>query len=175
MQEISDLLATLGTYMRWAIVILGAYGVALWWALVVWTYLDVRSRTRDFVVKIASTLLVLVFFLPGVILYMILRPKETLNESYERDLEEEYLLRDLEDKESCPGCGMRAQGDYLFCPNCGSGLKQECPSCGKNLRLDWNSCPFCGRRVGPRLGPVAATEQYEAVETRRAAGMDSPA
>ncbi|MCL5257546.1 MAG: zinc ribbon domain-containing protein [Chloroflexi bacterium] len=175
MEEISAVLGTLSTLVRWVIVVVGAYAVAIWWALVVWTFIDIRTRSRDFIVQGAATLLVLVFSLPGALIYLILRPKETLAEAYERDLEEEYLLRDIEDKESCPSCGSRTQGDYLYCPVCGAGLKQECGVCRKLLRLDWNLCPYCGQRVGPRVGSVAVTSEETAYQSRRATAIDSPA
>ena len=44
------------------------------------------------------------FFVPGLLLYLILRPKETLDQAFQRALEEEYLLQDLDDLRCCPGC-----------------------------------------------------------------------
>ena len=40
----------------------------------IWTYRDIRSRARDPLVQILSALLVAVLNLPGVLVYLILRP-----------------------------------------------------------------------------------------------------
>ena len=64
----------------------GAFIAALWIALVIWTYRDIRSRARDPLVQILSTLLVAVLNLPGILVYLILRPQRTLEEEYQRTL-----------------------------------------------------------------------------------------
>jgi hypothetical protein len=139
--------------------ITGAYVAAFWFAIVVWTYRDIRKRTRDALVQGLATALVLVFTVPGLLLYMILRPQETLAEAYSRSLEEESLLQDIEDRQSCPSCRRRVHGDYLLCPNCRTQLKQVCLSCGKLLNLAWTICPYCTKEAAPvsgeRLEPLA--------------------
>ncbi len=82
----------------------GAYLLALWFVLVVWTFRDIETRSRSAVTQIFSTLLAVLFYVPGVLLYMILRPKETLDSAFQRSLEEEYLLQDLEELPLCPKC-----------------------------------------------------------------------
>src|SRR5512144_225020 len=83
---------------------LGAYIVAFSAALIIWTFRDIRSRSRDIFAQLLATLMVAVFSLPGLFLYYILRPKETLAEAYERELAEEALLQDIEEKQACPSC-----------------------------------------------------------------------
>ena len=56
----------------------GAFLIALWVSLVVWTYRDIRSRARDPLVQTLSALLAAVLNLPGVLVYLILRPPRTL-------------------------------------------------------------------------------------------------
>ena len=56
----------------------GAFIAALWIALVVWTYRDIRTRARDPLAQTLATLLVAVLSLPGVLVYLILRPQKTL-------------------------------------------------------------------------------------------------
>jgi RNA polymerase subunit RPABC4/transcription elongation factor Spt4 len=122
----------------------GAFIAALWIALVIWTYRDIRSRARDPLVHILSTLLVTVLNLPGVLVYLILRPQRTLEEEYQRTLEEEALLQTLEDLPLCPGCERRVKDDWQVCPNCHTKLKKSCNECGKLMELPWNICPYCG-------------------------------
>src|SRR5512139_2218684 len=82
----------------------GAFLVAIWVALVVWTYRDIRSRHRDKLVHILAAVLVALLNLPGVLVYLILRPNRTLEEEYQQTLEEEALLQSIEDQAICPGC-----------------------------------------------------------------------
>ena len=122
----------------------GAYLVAFWLSLIILTFRDIQSRTRDVFAIALSTLLVAVFTLPGYLLYLMLRPKETLSESYERSLEEEYLLQDIEDAELCPACKRRVERDFLYCPHCRTRLRRECENCGSPVNLRWAACPHCG-------------------------------
>ena len=92
----------------------GAFIAALWIALVVWTYRDIRTRARDPLVQTLATLLVAVLSLPGVLVYLILRPQKTLEEEYQKTLEEEALLQALEDLPLCPGCERRVKDDWAI-------------------------------------------------------------
>ena len=87
--------------LGWA---LAAYLVLLWAASVLWTYRDIHARSEDVVVQVLAVSLALLLPFAGLVLHMILRPRRTLTEKYERSLEEEYLRRDLEEKYVCPHC-----------------------------------------------------------------------
>src|SRR3972149_3675115 len=80
-------------------VIGGVWALLLWLSLVVWVYRDRRDRTRDSSLQVLSVFVVLMFFpafnIPGLALYLMLRPRDTLEEAYARSLEEEALLREL--------------------------------------------------------------------------------
>jgi hypothetical protein len=69
----------------------GAFFAALWLSLVIWTYRDIRQRARDPLARILAVLVVAVLFLPGIVIYLILRPPRTLEEEYQHTLEEEEL------------------------------------------------------------------------------------
>ena len=122
----------------------GAFLVALWISLVIWTYRDIRTRARDPLVQTLATLLVAVLNLPGILVYLILRPPRTLEEEYQRTLEEEALLQALEDLPLCPGCERRVKDDWQVCPNCHTKLKKNCENCNRLMELPWNICPYCG-------------------------------
>jgi len=129
----------------------GAFIAALWISLVIWTYRDIRTRARDPLVQTLATLLVAVLNLPGVLVY--LRPQRTLEEEYQRTLEEEALLQALEDLPLCPGCERRVKDDWQVCPNCHTKLKKNCENCNKLMELPWNICPYCGTpAAGMRRG-----------------------
>jgi RNA polymerase subunit RPABC4/transcription elongation factor Spt4 len=125
----------------------GAFLVALWLSLIVWTYRDSRRRTRDPLIQILSALLVAVLNLPGVLVYLILRPARTLEDEYQHTLEEESLLQALEDLPLCPGCERRVKDDWQVCPSCHTKLKKACHHCSKLMDLPWNICPNCGTPV----------------------------
>lgn len=77
---------------------------------------------------------------------MILRPPETLSEAYERALEEEALLQEIEERPTCPGCSRTVEANWMLCPHCHTRLKKVCPDCNSLMELQWNLCPFCGNR-----------------------------
>ena len=122
----------------------GAFIAALWLSLVIWTYRDIRQRARDPLARILSVLVTAVLFLPGMIIYLILRPSRTLEEEYQHTLEEEALLQSIEESSLCPGCSRRIKENWIVCPNCHTKLKKNCHHCGKLMELPWNLCPFCG-------------------------------
>jgi RNA polymerase subunit RPABC4/transcription elongation factor Spt4 len=123
--------------------IAGAYILVLWIGIVAWTYRDIRDRTRDTAFQIVAVLLVLVFIIPGWIIYMILRPNETLAEAYARSLEEEALLQELEEQAICPSCKRYVTADFIICPYCRTQLKEPCTDCGRPLNFNWVACPYC--------------------------------
>ena len=142
----SDLLAGLGLSNDVATII-AIYGVvilaAFWLAMVIWAYRDMRSRSRDTLAQLGVALMVAVLLLPGLLIYIFLRPRETLSEAYERSLEEEALLQEIEEKPTCPGCGQRVQDDWQACPHCFTRLKKPCVHCRQMLELPWQLCPYC--------------------------------
>jgi RNA polymerase subunit RPABC4/transcription elongation factor Spt4 len=133
----------------------GAFLLAIWISLVVWTFRDSRARSRDIFAQFLAVLMVVAFGPLGLLLYFLLRPKETLAELYERSLSEEALLQDLEERASCPGCKRKIEPDFLLCPDCHTALKKTCPQCSHLLNLKWNLCPYCGAAVEVYAPPVA--------------------
>ena len=120
-----------------------AFFIALWISLIIWTFRDARSRSRDVFAIMLATLMVVIFGPLGLLLYLLLRPRETLAEVYERSLEEEALLQDLEERVVCTGCRRRIQEEWQVCPDCHTILKKACINCGHLLHLRWNICPYC--------------------------------
>jgi RNA polymerase subunit RPABC4/transcription elongation factor Spt4 len=121
----------------------GAFLAALWLSLVFWTYRDIRARARDPLARILAVLVVAVLFIPGIVIYLILRPARTLEDEYQQTLEEEALLQAVEESPLCPGCGRRVKENWNVCPNCHTKLKKNCHQCGKLMELPWNLCPYC--------------------------------
>ena len=121
-----------------------AFVVALWLSLIFWTYRDIKAIAIDPLSRILAVLVVAVLFLPGILIYLILRPAHTLEEEYQQTLEEEALLQAIEESPLCPGCGRRIKDSWSICPNCHTKLRKNCHHCGKLMELPWNICPHCG-------------------------------
>jgi RNA polymerase subunit RPABC4/transcription elongation factor Spt4 len=129
-----------------------AFVVIFWVALIFWTWRDVRSRTQDTILQVTATLLVAVFNLGGLFIYLIVRPRQTLAELYERQLEEESLLAEMTERQTCPTCHYRVDNEFQVCPSCGTKLRRPCPRCEHLLELKWNVCPYCGYGGGAMDG-----------------------
>jgi RNA polymerase subunit RPABC4/transcription elongation factor Spt4 len=145
----------------------GAFFAALWLSLLVWTYRDVRSRVKDPLVRILAVLVVAVLFLPGVVVYLILRPPQTMEEEYQHMLEEEALLQAVEERNACPGCGRHTADDWIVCPNCHTRLMKPCHSCERLMKLPWSLCPYCGTpEPGKRREDITIKEAVQAADIK---------
>jgi len=136
--------ANLNVYVSVALFVVGAYVAALYVGLIVWTFRDIHARSKDMLAQILATLLVALFTLPGLVVYLLLRPQTTLAEAYDRNLTEEAILQDLEERRVCPNCQHRVDPDYIVCPYCHHQLRLRCVGCGRLLQPNWSVCPYCG-------------------------------
>jgi len=168
LEEISGLFTGLLVY--------GAMSIAaLWLAMILWVYRDMRARSRDTLAHLIVALMVAVLTLPGLFIYLFLRPRETLAEAYERSLEEEALLQDIEERPVCPGCKQRVQDDWQVCPHCHTRLKKPCSHCGRMLELAWDLCPHCATSssayVTERSPILSSQEWYTPASDQRTASQ----
>ena len=123
-----------------ALLVLGV----LYLALIFWTFADARRRIDDPLLVVCATLTAFFPFV-GVIVYLIVRPPEFLDDVRLRELEmtaAEARLASL-DYSLCPHCDYEVQSDYLRCPSCMRKLKERCYSCSKPIDPAWRICPFC--------------------------------
>ncbi len=170
-------LSSLSNYVLILTAWAGAFLAALWLSLIFWVYRDIRSRTRDVFMRILAILVAAILFLPGVVVYLILRPARTLEDEYQQTLEEEALLQAIEDVQLCPGCGRRVKEAWQVCPNCHTKLKKACHVCGRLMELPWNLCPYCGtpapgmRREGMTMDEALRSIPVEMVETPKEEGL----
>ncbi|HMQ31122.1 MAG TPA: zinc ribbon domain-containing protein [Chloroflexaceae bacterium] len=167
MEAIQDLLANVIPLLQVGAVLLGAYMVLLWAASVLWAYRDIRRRSEDVSVQVLAVSLVLLLPFVGIPLHLILRPPQTLGEKYERELEQEYLRRDIEEKYVCPECQRPIEPDFILCPHCHTGLRRRCNSCERVVDLTWSVCPFCGddgTTPGSRQAPTVPSAVYPALQ-----------
>jgi hypothetical protein len=154
------------------------YIVLLWLGTAYWAFRDMQARTENPILPYFGAALIIFFtpvlFVFAVVLYLIVRPRETLAEVYERSLAEESLLAEVEKNQLCPVCRDRVQGDWLVCPNCRTRLHRVCPTCNRLAEPAWPICAYCGSELGRpeparRPGRAAATVPPAAAPAARGA------
>jgi RNA polymerase subunit RPABC4/transcription elongation factor Spt4 len=143
MSDVLDL-SSLTTAFQFLTALLGAFLAALWASLIFWTYRDIRARTEDRPIQVLASLITALLGPLGLLIYLILRPVQTIDEAYQHTLEEEALLAEIEEQPLCPGCGSHTRDDWQVCPNCHTHLRKSCHHCGRLMQLSWQICPYCG-------------------------------
>lgn len=126
----------------------GSYFLIMWLSSIAWVYRDVRQRTDDMATQIVAIAIAVVFPIAGLPVYLVLRPRETLQDSYDRQLEENVILTELHNQNVCSNCRRPAQPDFVVCAHCATALKQACQQCGRLLHVQWRHCPYC---AAPRV------------------------
>jgi predicted amidophosphoribosyltransferase len=136
-----------------------------------------QARTENPILPYFAAALIIFFtpllFVFAVVLYLIVRPRETLAEVYERSLAEESLLAEVEKNELCPVCRDRVDAEWLVCPNCRTRLHRVCPSCNRLADPTWPLCAYCGREF--ERGGARAAARARSAATPEPAADASPA
>jgi hypothetical protein len=154
------------------------YVVLLWLGTAYWAFRDMQARTENPILPYFAAALIIFFtpllFIFAVVLYLIVRPRETMAEVYERSLAEESLLAEVERNQLCPVCRDRVESDWLVCPNCRTRLHRVCPSCNRLAEPTWPLCAYCGREFewaerGPARAASRAAEPAPAGSSERRA------
>ena len=137
------------------------YVVLLWLGTAYWAFRDMQARTENPILPYFAAALIIFFtpvlFVFAVILYLIVRPRESLAEVYERSLAEETLLAEVEKNKLCPTCRQRVGPDWLVCPNCRTRLHRICPACTRLAEPDWALCAYCGKELERFDRPMVRT------------------
>ena len=144
-----------------------AVGVVFWLAIGYWTFKDARRRIANPWLVALATLIGLVPPLFGVLVYMLFRPPEYLEEVRERELEIKAIEERLAGSQSeCPVCRAAVEPSFLVCPVCTTRLKEACPSCKAPLEPLWQVCPHCETPISrrPTIDLVDALESTIASE-----------
>jgi double zinc ribbon protein len=147
-------------FVNLAVSLLVLMFVVVWFALIVYTYMDAKRRIDDPVLVACATAAALFPYI-GTAVYSILRPPDFLDDVRERELEikaAELRVRQLAEL-SCENCGFPVEKNYLRCPNCQRRLKDPCNSCGKPVDPRWALCPYCESALPGRGSKPPAPEQ----------------
>lgn len=143
-------------------VMLVVFLILMWLALVIWVYKD--ARRRNDAPGYPGLMAAIAFLIPyfGPLLYIAVRPSETVEEQRERQLEVIGLERQAVLR--CPDCGYPTEPNYLACPSCMRKLKDPCNHCGEPVDPRWSLCPFCEKVPDVSLtGGVQATSDLPAI------------
>lgn len=124
--------------------------IIFWLVIVGWVWIDSSERTSKKGLRFVYMLIAIVLNIPGLIIYLIIRPSETIEEIYWADLERRYLKFETSELGDCPKCGHQLYPGYVFCTNCGFELKKRCPKCNVVINKDHKYCEFCGMQIRDR-------------------------
>jgi hypothetical protein len=84
---------------------------------------------------------------PGLVIYLLVRPQQTLEEGQNKEL---FYASVIDKKISaCDECGCLVRSDYKFCPNCAHHLALECPHCHRRINPTWKYCTYCDTQLIP--------------------------
>jgi RNA polymerase subunit RPABC4/transcription elongation factor Spt4 len=126
-----------------------AYVVLIWLATAYWAYRDMRLRSASAITPYVAALFIIIltpiFFLFGILVYRIVRPKETIAEVNDRALAEETMLAEVATHAQCANCSRPVHEDWIICPTCRNRLRRVCPNCEHLIELDWTLCAWCGK------------------------------
>lgn len=116
-------------------------------ALAFWIWRDARRRGA---MSLFWAIATIPFSIATWMIYMIVRPPETLDDVHER--ETEIAAREAElhfSGATCPNCLKPVERDFLVCPTCLKKLKRPCDACDRPIKLNWSVCPFCRAKQSP--------------------------
>jgi hypothetical protein len=129
--------------------------VAAWAGSASWVNHDARRRLRtpgQHRLALGSALL---FPVGGVLLYLLLRPPDSLLDRRERRVFRRLIEEEFGFAERCYACRAEVRPDFVCCPACGEKLRERCRSCAEPLRLHWRICPRCETSVKTQVGLAA--------------------
>ncbi len=146
-QSINDFFAS--DVFQVGVRVMVVYFILVWLASAFWAFRDMRQRSNSALAPyVAAAVIILftpIFFLFGLLLYRIVRPKETIAEGNERMLTEEAILAEVQSRPHCGNCMRPVHDEWIICPTCRNRLRRVCPNCEHLVELDWSLCAWCGR------------------------------
>ena len=119
----------------------GFFVVVFWLATAFWVYKDARRRIDDPWLVAMAALLGLVPPFVGPIVYLFLRPPDSIEERRDRESRTGPRRAAGRERPALPGLPWRGRASFLGCPVCTTRLKQACSSCGSPLEQIWQVCP----------------------------------
>lgn len=125
---------------------LGILYIIFWVVVLGWVWIDSGDRTSNIFIRLFSVLIVGALNIVGLIIYLFVRPKRSVEEIYWADLERRYLKFETSELGDCPSCGFQLQPGFVNCPECSYVLKVKCVDCEVLIDKDWKNCAYCGTK-----------------------------
>jgi hypothetical protein len=97
--------------------------------------------------KILAILVVAILFLPGILIYLILRPTKRLKKSTSKHLKKKHYSRQSKIFLSVLVVIGQSEKNGWPVPYCCTKLKSKCETCGQPIEFSWKLCPYCGARL----------------------------
>lgn len=138
--------------------------VILWVFYIFWVWNDASMRSTSFIFRFFSLLLVALFNYLGLIVYLVIRPKFTIEQIYWMDLERRYLIYETADLRDCNSCGFQLRPDFNSCPQCGTQINVACEQCNEMISKHWKFCPYCNFQARDRRASVEEVMSSEVME-----------
>ncbi len=149
--------------------------VAFWVVVLDWVWTDSGERTTNRRTRVIYVLLVLFLNVFGWIIYLIIRPSQTIEQIYWADLERRYLKYETAELGDCVKCGAQLYPGYTFCPKCGLEIKMKCQACDMYIEKDSEYCPFCGMKVKSEFTVEEQAPSKEVMEQQILASKEEAA
>ena len=149
--------------------------VVFWIVVLDWVWMDSGERTTNKKARIIYVLLVLFLNIFGWIIYLIIRPSQTIEQIYWADLERRYLKYETAELGDCAKCGAQLYPGYTFCPKCGLEIKKKCKACGMYIEKDSEYCAFCGQKVSSEVVVEEQAPSKEVMEQQIQASKEEAA
>ncbi|WKZ31341.1 MAG: zinc ribbon domain-containing protein [Candidatus Dojkabacteria bacterium] len=138
--------------------------VLLWVFYIFWVWNDASQRSTNLFFRIGSLLLVTLLSYIGLIIYLVIRPKFTIEQIYWMDLERRYLIFETADLRDCVSCGYQLRPEFNSCPQCGNAINVPCEQCNEMINRYWKFCPYCAFQARDRRAPVEEVISQEVME-----------
>lgn len=139
---------------------LGIVSLIFWIVVISWIWVDSGERTTSKWMRAFYAFMGIIPIL-GWIIYLIVRPAETIDEIYWGDLERRYLKYETSELSDCPKCATQLYPGFIYCPNCKYELKVKCPQCEVYVNENHKYCTICGYQMKEKV----VKEEIPDVET----------
>lgn len=141
-------------------------------ALVFWIWRDARRRGA---MSLFWAIAAIPFSVFTWMIYLIVRPPETLDDVHERETEIAAREAELQmNGATCPNCLRPVERDFLICPTCLKKLKKPCEACDRPIKLTWSVCPYCKSKQSPSESAANVPQPEKAAWTADPLAASSP-
>lgn len=145
--------------------IVGLMLTVMWVFTVIWVWHDSGERTASLPFRVIMSLFVLPFNVPGLVIYLMIRPTQTIEQVYWSELERKYLVYETAELDDCTNCGHQLMPGFNNCPQCAHEVRIECSGCGVMIDTDFKYCPHCKKQHRQRAAKVEEMTQESMAES----------